>query len=78
MNMVLKFGIGADSSTFGLPPYATPRYQMGFFRMGLADNLGLYYVAIFWFWFEQGGNMSPQKLSFHIGNLSPCSEFSVS
>ena len=36
------------------------------------------FFCFFLFWFEQGGNMSPQKLSFHIGNLSPCSEFSLS
>ena len=41
MDMLLKFGIGADSSTFGLPGYATPLYQMGFFETGVAENLGL-------------------------------------
>ena len=40
MKILLKFGIGADSSTFGLPRFATPHYQMGFFKMGLAENLG--------------------------------------
>ena len=29
----------ANSSTFELLRYATPRYQMGFFRMGFAENL---------------------------------------
>ena len=40
MDMLLKFGIGADSSTFGLPRFTTPHYQMGFFKMGFAENLG--------------------------------------
>ena len=40
MSTLLKFGIGADSNTFGLPRFATPRYQMGLFKMGFAENLG--------------------------------------
>ena len=40
MNILLKFGIGAGSSTFGLPCFATPHYQMGFFKMRFAENLG--------------------------------------
>ena len=49
MDMLLKFGIGADSSTFGLPRFATPSYEMGDFNLGVfktrkfkmdfADNL---------------------------------------
>ena len=42
MDTLLKFGIGADSSTFRLPRFATPYYQMGFFKTGFAENLGLY------------------------------------
>ena len=40
MNILLKFGIGADSGSFGLPRFATPHYQMGVFKMGFAENLG--------------------------------------
>ena len=50
MKIFLKFGIGADSSTFGLPRFAMPRYEMGVFKMGVfktrkiktgfAENLG--------------------------------------
>ena len=32
MDMLLKLGIGADSSTFGLRRYATPCYQTRFFK----------------------------------------------
>ena len=39
MNILLKFGIGAASSTFGLSRFAMPRYQMGFSEMGFAVNL---------------------------------------
>ena len=42
MDMLLNFGIGADSSTFRLPRFATPYYQMGFFKTGFAENFGLY------------------------------------
>ena len=31
MDVLLKFGIGADSSTFGVPRYAMPCYEMRFF-----------------------------------------------
>ena len=34
MKILLKFGIVADFSTFGLPCFATPRYEMGGFKMG--------------------------------------------
>ena len=57
MDMLLKFGIGADSSTFGLPRFATPRYEMGVFKTGVfktgkiktgfAENLGQYVVEKF-------------------------------
>ena len=50
MKVLLKFGIGADSSTFRLACIATPRYEMGvfkteIFKMGkiktrFAENLG--------------------------------------
>ena len=50
MKILLKFGIGADSSTFGLPRFAMPRYEMGVFKTGVfkagkiktgfAENLG--------------------------------------
>ena len=50
MKILLKFGIGADSSTFGLPRFTTPRYEMGVFKTGVfktgkikmefAENLG--------------------------------------
>ena len=50
MDILLKFGIGADSSTFGLARFATPRYEMGVFKTGVfktgkiktgfAENLG--------------------------------------
>ena len=50
MTILLKFGIGADSSTFGLPRFAMPRYEMGVFKTevfkmgkiktGFAENLG--------------------------------------
>ena len=33
-NLWIPFQIGSNSSTFGLPHFATPRYQMGFFKMG--------------------------------------------
>ena len=49
MSTLLKFGIGADSSTFGFPHFATPRYQIGFFKMGFAENLShykLFYVCL--------------------------------
>ena len=35
MKIPLKFGIGADSSTFGLPRFATPHYEIGGFKMGV-------------------------------------------
>ena len=38
----LEFGIGADSRTFELPDFAIPLYQMGFLKMGFAENLGQY------------------------------------
>ena len=51
MDLLLKFGIGADSSTFGLPRFAMPRletgvfktgdFKMGKFKTGFAENLGL-------------------------------------
>ena len=57
MNMLLKFGIGVNSSTFGLPCFATPRYEMGVFKTGIfktrkiktgfAENLGQYVVEKF-------------------------------
>ena len=34
-NIFKKFGIGADSSTFGLPRFAMPHYEMGVFKTGL-------------------------------------------
>ena len=50
MKVLLKFGIGANSSTFGLSRFATRRYEMGIFKMGVfkmgkiktgfAENLG--------------------------------------
>ena len=40
MNILLKFKVRADSSTFGMSHYATSHYQMGFFKMGFAENLG--------------------------------------
>ena len=40
MNMLLKFGVGADSSIFELPRYATPRFKTGIFKMGFAEKLG--------------------------------------
>ena len=45
MKTPLKFGIGVDSSTFGFPRFATPRYEMGVFKTGkiktgFAENLG--------------------------------------
>ena len=45
MKILQKFGMGADSSTFGLPRFAMPRYEMGVFKMGkiktgFAENLG--------------------------------------
>ena len=50
MDMLLKFGIGADYSTFELPCYATSHFEMGIFKMGdfkignfktgFAENLG--------------------------------------
>ena len=36
MNVLLKFGIGADSSTFRLLRFAMPRYEMGVFKTGFA------------------------------------------
>ena len=47
MDMLLKFGIGVDSSTFELPRYETPHYETGvfnmrFFKTGFAENLGLF------------------------------------
>ena len=44
MDMLLNFGIGDDSSTFGLPHFTTPRYEMGVFKtgkikMGFTENL---------------------------------------
>ena len=52
MNILLKFGIGANSSTFGLPHFATPCYEMGVFKTGVfktgkiktgfVENLGQY------------------------------------
>ena len=32
MDMLLKFGIGANSSTFGLLCFATPCYEIGVFQ----------------------------------------------
>ena len=40
MITILRFGIVVDSSTFGLPHFATPCCQMRFFKMGFAENLG--------------------------------------
>ena len=45
MGTLLKFGVGADSSTFGLPRFAAPPYEMRVFKTwkiktGFADNLG--------------------------------------
>ena len=50
MDMLLKFGIGADSSTFELPHYPTPVSKRGFSKRGIskwgfskrgfAENLG--------------------------------------
>ena len=47
MNILMKFGIGADSSTFGLLRFRTPCYETGVFKMekiktGFAENLGQY------------------------------------
>ena len=47
MDMLLKFGTGADSSTFGLPHFATPHYQIGF-----AENLGLSILPFIYRFFE--------------------------
>ena len=47
IDMNLRFGLGADSSPFGLPRFATPCYQMGFFKMGFAENLGQWNFASF-------------------------------
>ena len=54
MDMLLKFGIGANSSTFELPRFETPHFKTGKLKMGhfktgkfktgLAENLGLYRV----------------------------------
>ena len=35
MDMLLKFGIGASTSTFGFPRFAMPRYEMGVFKTGV-------------------------------------------
>ena len=40
IDTLMKFGIGADSSTFGLLRFATPHYQMGF-----AENY-FYFMAL--------------------------------
>ena len=45
MDMLLNFGIGADSSTFELPYYATSCcemgvYKTGFYKTEFAENLG--------------------------------------
>ena len=45
MDRLLKFGIGANSSTFQLPRFATPRFKMGVFKTGkfktgFTENLG--------------------------------------
>ena len=45
MNMPLKFGIGADSSTFELPRFENPRFKTGDFKTGklktgLSEKLG--------------------------------------
>ena len=47
MKILFKFGIGANSSTFGLPHLATPHYEMEVFKTGkiktgFAENIGLY------------------------------------
>ena len=52
MNILLEFGIGADCSTFGLPRFATPRYEMGVFKTGkiktgFSENLGQYVTRSF-------------------------------
>ena len=57
MKILLIFGIGADSSTFELPHFATPRYEIGIFKTrvfkmgkiktGFAENLGLCYILFF-------------------------------
>ena len=54
MDMLLTFGLGADSSTFELPPFETPRFEIGLFKTGdfktgklkmeLAENLGQWYL----------------------------------
>ena len=51
INMLLKFGTGAYSSTFELARFELPRFETGIFKMGnfktgkfktgLAENLGL-------------------------------------
>ena len=55
IDLLLKFGIGADSSTFELPRYAMPgfktyvfkkgdfktgKFKTGKFKTGFAENLG--------------------------------------
>ena len=52
MKILLKFGIGTDSNTFGLLRFAMPHYEKGVFKMGVfktgkiktgfAENLGHY------------------------------------
>ena len=52
MDLLLKFGIGANSSTFRLPRFATPHFEPGVFKTGnfkmgkfkteFAENLGQY------------------------------------
>ena len=51
MNIILKFVIGVDSSTFGLPRFAMPHYQMEVFKTGeiktgFAENLGHFLMQL--------------------------------
>ena len=51
MNIPLKFGIGANSSTFELPRFATPLYQMGFFQNGVCREPWPIFVSLIPFFF---------------------------
>ena len=43
MDILLKFGIGNNCSTFGLLRY---HYRIGFFPIGFAENLGLQMIGM--------------------------------
>ena len=76
MDMLLKFGIGADSSTFELPHFETPRFKtgklktghfkMGKLKTGLTENLGKCICSVLK---KELGSLVPLKTCCSDGRL---------